>query len=61
MTKAGRMTKKDVAKAEGRLARLEETLTFIRTQYTEAQKAHAADWILGLQGEAAYLRGVLEG
>lgn len=55
------MTKKELAKAEGRLARLEETLTFIRTQYSDEAKAAGADWIMGMAGEAAYLRGVLEG
>lgn len=54
------LTKKAEGRAYARLERLGETLTFIRHWYSPAEQARAADLIVQLEGERAYLRGLLD-
>jgi uncharacterized Fe-S cluster-containing protein len=54
------MSRKDEGKAYGKLDRIEETLTFIRTQYTAEQKIKATDLVMRLEGERAYLLGLVQ-
>lgn len=55
------MTKGQRAMVERKVARIEETLTFIRTQYTADEKVAATDFVMDLEGQRAYLLAGLEG
>ena len=53
------MTKRDAATAHRKLSGVEETLTFIRTQYTAAEQVKADAMVMDLEGQRAYLHGLL--
>lgn len=55
------MTKAQRATAERKVASISDTLVFIGTQYSEAEKVKAADFIMDLEGQRAYLLATLEG
>ena len=53
------MSTRAAFKAERKLAWINDTLTFMRTQYSAEELERASDLVMDLEGRAAYLRGLL--